>query len=491
MSREDDGFFDPPPDHGSESVNVDPETTEQAVVRLAELSPIEYDKVRDAEAEALGVRVSTLDSEVKRARKEAGTGKGAGAALVLDPPEPWLESVDGAALADELAGLIRKHLVLSVAEADAVALWVLHSHAHEYSSVSPLLAVTSPQKRCGKTTLMSLLGALVPLPLPASNITAAALFRAVEKWRPTLLIDEADSFLRDSDELRGVINSGHNRAGAFVIRTTGDDHEPKAFSTWAPKAIALIGRMPPTLTDRSIMVALKRKRPDEGAKPLRIDQLDVLEDIPRRCARWVRDSAARLRRADPAIPRGLHDRAADNWRCLLAIADAAGGDWPQRARLAAVELTGDDADEAAAVMLLDDLNALFTAKGDRLGSADAVEHLGKMDTRPWPEWRRGKPITQNQIARLLKPFGIEPTSVRVGTWHGKGYKREHFADTFSRYTPPQSVTPGQVNDDAASSPIRSGTPNRYVPDENPPKPAPRNDCPGVTGQEPINRRVKL
>src|SRR5699024_3473516 len=122
--------------------------------------------------------------------------------------------VDGAALANELVALIRRYVVLSESEATAIALWIFHCHAHDCARISPLLAVVSPQPRCGKTTLLSLLAALVPKPLPAANITAAALFRGVERWRPTLLIDEADTFLQNSDELRGVLNSGHNRASA-------------------------------------------------------------------------------------------------------------------------------------------------------------------------------------------------------------------------------------------------------------------------------------
>jgi putative DNA primase/helicase len=77
-------------------------------------------------------------------------------------------------------------------------------------------------------------------------VTAPVVFRAVEKWKPTLLIDEADTFLHDSDELRGVLNSGHNRRSAIIIRTVGEDHEPKQFSTWCPKVISKIGKLPPT-----------------------------------------------------------------------------------------------------------------------------------------------------------------------------------------------------------------------------------------------------
>jgi hypothetical protein len=161
---------------------------------------------------------------------------------------------------------------------------VLFTHAHDCFEISPVLAATSPAPECGKTTLLTLLGELVPSPLPASNITGPALFRAVEKWSPTVLIDEADTFLRDSDELRGILNSGHNKRNAWVVRTQGDDYEPRRFSTWAPKAVALIGKLPPTLSSRSLHIRLQRKLATDQVTPL----LAHLVPLHRKAARWAR-----------------------------------------------------------------------------------------------------------------------------------------------------------------------------------------------------------
>ena len=217
------------------------ETDAKALARLAKLPPLEYDRARVKEAKRLVVRTMTLDRLVARERGDPdGIDVAGGSAVLFPEPEPWPDEVDGAVLLDALAKTFTRHVVLPVGGADAAALWTLHAHAHDTAAISPILAITSPTPECGKTTLLTLLGALVPKPLAASNITAAPLFRAVEKWRPTLLIDEADTFLRDSDELRGVINSGHNRGTAFVIRSVGDDHEPRRFMTWAPRARALI-----------------------------------------------------------------------------------------------------------------------------------------------------------------------------------------------------------------------------------------------------------
>src|SRR6266567_753175 len=180
-----------------------------------------------------------------------------GRAVTFPDPEPWPEAVDGADLLKAIADTYTRLVSLPEGAADALALFVTHTYVHDAAYVSPLLALVSPEKGCGKTTALSVTAELVRRPLSASNITAAALFRTVEKLEPTLLVDEADSFLRDNDELRGILNSGHNKAGAHVIRLVGDTFEPRVFSTWCPKAIATIGKLPPTPMDRAIVIPMR------------------------------------------------------------------------------------------------------------------------------------------------------------------------------------------------------------------------------------------
>src|SRR5262249_24451295 len=160
-----------------------------------------------------------------------------------------------------------------------------------------------------------------------ANVTSSAIFRVVEAYRPTLLVDEADTFLSGNDELRGIINSGHRRGGS-VLRIVGDDHEPRQFSTYSPCAIALIGRLPDTLHDRSVVIDLKRRLASEIIKPFRADRAEHLDVLARQAARWCRDYADQIGETDPAMPWGVFNREADNWRPLLAIAAVAGGDWP-------------------------------------------------------------------------------------------------------------------------------------------------------------------
>src|ERR1700730_14776901 len=166
-------------------------------------------------------------------------------------------------------------------EANAVALWCLHTFAFQLFYCTPRVAITSPVKQCGKTTLLDVIQRLTCRPLSTGSITAASVFRAVEIARPTLLIDEADTFLGQMDELRGILNSGHRRGGQ-VIRTVGDNHEPRVFSTHSPCAIAMIGQLPDTLADRSISIQLRRRLPDEKIKSFRIDRVSGLRDLARK-----------------------------------------------------------------------------------------------------------------------------------------------------------------------------------------------------------------
>lgn len=450
---------------------------EAEIIRLSELDPIKYEQRRKDAAKELGIRATALDREVQRRRQATEEAEGA---IDFADPERWPYRVEGAELLDELTAAASRHLVLPAGAAEAIALWVVHSHAHDSARISPILAVTSPTPECGKTTLLTLLGALVPRPLPASNITASALFRSVEKWAPTVLVDEADTFLRGSDDLRGILNSGHNRHNAWVIRTQGDDHEPRRFATWAPKAVALIGKLPETLASRSVPVELRRMGAGETVAPLRGDRLEHLEPLCRKAWRWAEDNGRDLRRHEPDMPTTLRGRAADNWRHLLAIADLAGGDWAKRARRAAEALSGRRSDQSAGVMLLEDIRAIFDEKGAKvLPSAEIVEALGEMEDRPWPEWKAGRPLTQRQLARLLEPFKIAPRKFRATGYSPgtRGYERGAFEDAFSRYlreTGFQSATAPQARDTAGFRPERSATPGESVADrkaENPRKTA--------------------
>lgn len=404
------------------------------------------DGVRNQRHTATAVR----EAGEERTQTPGGAKKTQGKALLVQDPEPWPEPVDLDLVLTELASVIKRYVAISEEAAVAVALWIIFTYAIDAAYIAPLLAICSPEKRCGKTTLLQTLQAAVRRPLLVSNITSAGLFRIVEEFEPTLLIDEADTFLGAKEELHGIINSGHARNTAQVIRVAGDNHEPRIYSTWCPKAIAKIGRLPGTLEDRSVVIPMRRALPGERVEPFRADRIwEELEPICRKARRWALDNLDRLRRTDPELPEELHHRAQDNWRILVAIADLAGGEWPERARRAARILSGgyDEADTSLSLQLLADLRDLFGKwREDKIPSQTIVDRLIRLPDRPWSDLGYGKCLTQRKLADLLSRYTtrdgmpLKPKDIWIGGTNGrscKGYVVADFEDAFSRYLPDQ------------------------------------------------------
>lgn len=432
-----------------------PESDEQAIERLSALKPMQYDRVRKDEAKRIGVQVSTLDKMVAAARSEEGDADGPFADV-----EPWHEPVDGVALLDELVRVVHRFIVCDAATAHGSALWITMTWLMDSVDVAPIAAITAPEKRCGKSQLLFLMGRLSSRPLAASNITPAALFRAIEAWRPTLLIDEADAFMRENEELRGLLNCGHTRDSAYVVRTVGDDHMPKQFFVWGAKAIAGIGHLADTLMDRSITLELRRKLPHEQVDKLRHAEAGMFDRLRAKLARWADDNEQGVRVARPALPDALHDRAADNWEPLLQIAEIAGGAWPETARRAALKLSGSaEQSQGIGAELLADIKAAFDArKAQRISMADLLADLLADDEAPWATWRGGRqPMTMRNLGKMLGEYGIKSKAVRIGYESPKGFDVEQFKDAFARYlssspvTPLSSVTQSQPNTGGAFS----------------------------------------
>jgi putative DNA primase/helicase len=463
--------------------------SQKEIERLAGLSRIKYEEQRKFAAKSLGIGVSGLDDAVKEERRAAG---GQGKPLELRDPKPWDTTVSGPELVTELTAALRRYVVMSDNEIVATALWIVQCHAFRAFNITPRLAITSPEKGCGKTTLLDLLGALVPRALSAANVGAAAVFRVIEMAQPTLLIDEADTFLRDNDELRGILNSGHRKGGS-ALRCVGENHEPRQFSTWSPAAIAMIGRLPDTLENRSIAVRLRRRRPDELVERLRVDKAKDLEDLARKAARWVADHLCELMTADPAMPAILSNRAQDNWRPLVAVADLLGGEWPEKVRRVAeaMAVVASADDQSTGAMLLADIKGIFDSDNeDRLSTEDLLNALLKLEDRPWCDWKGGKPMTKTSLSRMLGKFGIISESVRIGGRTPKGYHRHRFEDAFSRYLPSESATTQQANNDGHFSQNQSATPDVSVAVSESEKPLGHSDCCAVAVCEPPQREMR-
>jgi hypothetical protein len=430
--------------------------------KLARMSLLDYARAHKDAAKRLGIsRLSLLDALVKAKRAELDLGGGGGndklqgRAISYPEPEPWLEPVNGAALLDAIAKAIRNHVVLSDAARDAAALWVLHTYLVNCFFISPRAGVCSPVKGCAKSLLLDVFTHLVRRPQLTANVTPSAVFRVIEAHQPTLLIDEADTFLNDNDGLRGVLNG--NRKSSQVLRTVGDQHEVRAFATYSACAIALIGKLPDTLHDRAIQIDLKRRLRSEKIEPYRPDRAGHLDVLARKEARWTADNAERVAATEPEMPEGIINREADNWRPLLAIADVAEGDWPERARNAAraAHITAVDDDASLLELLLGDIRDAFktdkaTKARDMYGveqieitSSDLVKVLVALEGRPWAELGKDrKPLTQNRLARMLKELKppIGPQKIGPGKVRVSGYVRAHFEEAFERYSPPEGVS---------------------------------------------------
>jgi len=350
---------------------------------------------------------------------------------------------DLAALLDDLSAFIPRYVVLTQAQADAAALRIVHTHALDAAEFTPYLHIHSPMLRSGKTLLLNVLNLLVSKPWMTGRVSGAVLVRKTDKEQPTLLLDESDTAFQAEPEyaeaLRGILNTGFQRTGcvSICVKDAGD-WGYRNFKTFSPKAIAGIGRLPQTIEDRSIPIELKRKRGDDHCERLRTRRVGPqAKALQERAARWAAQNAAGLREAEPLLPEELNDRQQDVCEPLLAIADRAGGDWPTRARSALVELFSNRRvqDTSPSLRLLLDIRSVFQRRAtDRLPSRDLLKELVSDETAPWGEWR-GKSLSPTQLAAMVRPFGISPRDLRVGSQTLKGYFRSDFEDSWERYLP--------------------------------------------------------
>ena len=348
----------------------------------------------------------------------------------------------------DVVRFLRRFVVLSDRQADAVALWAAHTHAAAAAETTPYLAVTSALMRSGKSRLLEVLELLVHEPLPTANISDAALFRAIAELSPTLLLDEVDAIFgpkaRDREDLRAMLNAGWRR-GAVARRMGGQRMTTlESFPVFCPKALAAIGKLPDTVTDRAILIRLERRTREEKIERFRRREIKPEgETLRDRLADWLEPQLDHLHGLRPPLPDELDDRAQDCWEPLLAIAELAGDGWPARARAAAVELCGNGVrdDESISARLLCDVHSLFEDGkiGDRIRTADLIGELARIEESPWGDWH-GKQINAHALSRLLQPFGIKTLPVKVDGEVVRGYKREQFADAFHRVLGVPSVT---------------------------------------------------
>jgi putative DNA primase/helicase len=240
----------------------------------------------------------------------------------------------------------------------------------------------------------------------------------------------------------------------------------------------MIGKLPDTLEDRSISVRLRRSRRDETVQRFRPDRADHLEQIARMATRWAADHFQRLANSDPSVPEALHNRAADNWRALIAVAEAVGSNWAEHARHIAQVAAAAKNDQSKKVLLLRDIRAAFDAVGtDRLSTEDLVEHLIGQEDRPWADWSSGKPISKAALSRMLNQFRIYSGSIRLPDGRTpKGFYRRSFEDAFARYLPQSDATTPQDKSHGRSGELQFATSVSPVAHPEPPRLNSSQEC---------------
>jgi hypothetical protein len=349
------------------------------------------------------------------------------------PLAGWLHQVEG---------FVRRFVVVDDDQAIAIALWTAHTHAFAAAMATPYLWISSAEMESGKTLLLEVLRLLVAKPWFTGRTTPAALTRKIDKASPTLLLDESDAAFNGDREyaevLRGILNSGYRRGGAVTVCTgQGANLDVKDFSSYCPKGIAGLGKLPDTVQSRSIPIRLKKKLASESTERFRERKARAIgETISDGLALSVEPILEELEGAEPELPDDLSDRAQDVWEPLLALADAAGAEWPGWAREAAVGLSSRrDPDEGTiGVRLLADIRGAF-ADTDRLPTRELLDHLHGLEEAPWGDWY-GKPLSARTLAKLLHPFEIKRRTIRLADeTTAKGYLRKQFEDAWERHIP--------------------------------------------------------
>lgn len=350
---------------------------------------------------------------------------------VTEPLEPTREATDLSRLLDDIARHLGRFISTDEANLAAMALYVLHTYAHDAALHSPLLWLSSAVKRCGKTTALKAVSRLVPNPIITANTSIAGMLDLIELEKPTFLIDEMEHALKATSGLHGILNLGHARDG-YMIR------KGKRYRTWAPKVLALIGELPDTLADRSIRIALRRRLPTEKVDRFQVSDMPEATDLKMRCQLWA-DSGVHdaLVSTDPTIPTELSDRAQDNWRPLLGIADLAEGGWPEKARASAIAVSGHEEIElpSAGILILKAARDLLETKDAATGMA--VSHVASRELAEAAaavEAVSGRIESRMiRIARILAGLSVHRTTYRDTEGVFKGFARVQLEDAFNRY----------------------------------------------------------
>jgi hypothetical protein len=401
-------------------------------------------------ARPLGVRVSALEEVTVTEVPQEKRGR------LEETIEPWPEPVDGPKLLQEIYNQVQRFVIIENHEYVVFCLHSALAYSWELFSKLPILRLKSPTKRCGKSTGLDLIERLVLRPLLTVSVSPAGLFRIIETFHPYIMVDEADSFGAENDELRSIVNGGFER-GRPAIRVNKETLKPEIFDTFGPKVLASIGSLHETIEDRSIIINMKRKPPGAEVEELCDCDPDVFVVLRRKLQRWVNDNRDAIQATKLQRPKALLDRAWNKWRPLLTIAHVVGGVWPSECLKAALKMAGEsDEERSIAVEVFIRIRALINeqkenndliiAKGEAfLQSCDLLTHLNCDKEAPWADWGKGEKtgISSHKLAKILKPFGIKSDQPQISNAHIRGYWVKDFKEAFESYLPPEEPKSGE------------------------------------------------
>jgi len=424
------------------------------------------------------VKKSAIDKDIGKLVKpqdQRGTS-------IVEELKAYEGEVDGAEIADEVMECLKEHVYLdNEAQYIAITLWVLLTYTFEKFNILPMLLVTSPTMRCGKTRLLTILEGLTNRALVASNISPSAVFRTIEGYKPTLLLDEADTGLAENEELRGIINAGHTKRTAFVIRAGSKETNfaPERFNTFCPKVVAMIGQPVNTWIDRSIHIKMERKPSNLRVKKLPNNYYKEKQILRQKLLKWA--SGLNVPEVLNSNFDLVNDRAEDNWGPLIYIASTLSDGWFEEAREAMFMMEQREEDEDLRIELLRDVKAFFDESGEKkVFSRNLVEYLNGLEDRPWGDYNHGRGVTASWMSRQLKMFNIQSKSIRKTETVAKGYSKSNFKKVFALYLPEKKVTRLQCSNHAGFHGFQKVTKGENVTFKNAPNYPINQQCNGVT-----------
>ena len=338
-----------------------------------------------------------------------------------------------------IAEELRRHIVFeNDTHAFTISLWITGTYLMDNWGLYPKLYINSPERECGKTSLLCMIEAFACNARMAASITPSAFYRIIQSEGPTLLIDEADRTLRGNEELNGIINAGHTRRTAIKILsepTPDGKWKSVEMSLWAPQVFAGIGTQADTLLSRSIKISMRRKMVSEKVAAAPVDYFEQQEDVRKSIKSWANQEGKSVAALDVSIPSIASDRALDNWKPLFQIAASLKDDWPDRVLAAFNELEVNNKESnplSEGTELLTDIQLLIEShKSTEIPAAELLSYLVMKQDSEWFQHNRGKPITQKWLSRMLQGYGVYTERRR----HANVYEVGKLQEAFARYLP--------------------------------------------------------